>query len=93
MVYDRTEVRDRQLATPETIGREEPSHFGGFEVRRQQRQLFVGGKPVEVGSRAFEVLLILIDARGKLVTKSELMERVWPDLQSRKTTCKCRSTH
>ena len=52
--------------------------FGRFEVRRRQSQLLVDGKPVELGSRAFDVLLALIDGAGMLVTKSELIERGWP---------------
>jgi len=34
---------------------------------------------VEFGSRAFETLMALIDARGKVLGKDELMSRVWPD--------------
>jgi len=52
--------------------------FGRFEVRRHQSQLLAGGKPVELGSRAFDVLMALIDSAGMLVTKSDLMERGWP---------------
>ena len=57
---------------------QETLRFGRFEVRRRQRQLWADGKPVELGSRAFDVLLSLIDAAGMLVTKSELIERGWP---------------
>src|SRR6516162_689628 len=57
---------------------QETLRFGRFEVRRRQRQLLADGKPVELGNRAFDVLLALIDAGGMLVTKSELMERGWP---------------
>ena len=52
--------------------------FGRFEVPRRQSQLLVDGKPVELGSRAFDVLLALIDGAGMLVTKSELLDRGWP---------------
>src|SRR6516165_5509916 len=52
--------------------------FGRFEVPRRQSQPLVDGKPVELGSRAFDVLLALIDGAGMLVTKSELIERGWP---------------
>src|SRR6516162_3716122 len=57
---------------------QETLRFGRFEVRRRQSQLLADGKPVELGSRAFDVLLALIDAAGMLVTKSELIERGWP---------------
>jgi len=52
--------------------------FGRFEVRRRQSQLLADGKPVDLGGRAFDVLLALIDGAGMLVTKSELIERGWP---------------
>ena len=57
---------------------DETLRFGRFEVRRRQSQLFADGKPVELGNRAFDILLALIDRAGMLVTKSELMERGWP---------------
>ena len=57
---------------------DEALHFGRFEVRRRQNLLLADGKPVELGSRAFDILLALIDHAGFLVTKSELIERGWP---------------
>lgn len=38
------------------------------------------GAPVELGTRAFDLLLILLEADGSLVTKEELMSRVWPGI-------------
>lgn len=52
--------------------------FGRFRVLPRQRRLLAGGMPVELGTRAFDVLMVLIEARGKLVTKDELLDRVWP---------------
>src|SRR5215472_1995760 len=43
--------------------------------RRDERGVFV---PVPIGSRALDVLRVLIDARGELVSKDELMVAVWP---------------
>jgi TolB-like protein/tetratricopeptide (TPR) repeat protein len=54
------------------------SAFGRFEVHRSQRRLLAAGEPVELGDRAFDLLLALMDARGALVTKAALMEAVWP---------------
>ena len=51
--------------------------FGRFRVLLRQRQLLAGGVPVELGSRAFDVLMVLLEARGSLVTKDELLDRVW----------------
>ena len=52
--------------------------FGRFRVLPRRRQLLAGDAPVELGSRAFDVLMVLLEARGSLVTKDELLDRVWP---------------
>jgi adenylate cyclase len=57
---------------------DETLRFGRFEVRRRQSLLLADGKPVELGTRAFDILLALLDSAGALVTKSELIERGWP---------------
>jgi predicted ATPase/DNA-binding winged helix-turn-helix (wHTH) protein len=44
----------------------------------RQRELRLGDMTVPLGSRAFDVLLILVEAEGELVTKEELLARVWP---------------
>ncbi|HVC31303.1 MAG TPA: winged helix-turn-helix domain-containing protein [Steroidobacteraceae bacterium] len=52
--------------------------FGRFRLFTRQRELRLGDAPVPLGSRAFDVLLILVEAAGELVTKEELLARVWP---------------
>lgn len=54
--------------------------FGRFRVLLRRRQLLADGVPVELGTRAFDLLMVLIDAGGVLVTKDELMSRVWPGI-------------
>jgi DNA-binding winged helix-turn-helix (wHTH) protein len=54
--------------------------FGCFRVLLRRRQLFADGVPVELGTRAFELLLALLEADGGLVTKNELISRVWPGI-------------
>jgi DNA-binding winged helix-turn-helix (wHTH) protein len=53
--------------------------FGRFRVLLRQRQLLADGVPIELGTRAFELLLALLEANGSLVSKEELLARVWPD--------------
>jgi predicted ATPase/DNA-binding winged helix-turn-helix (wHTH) protein len=55
----------------------ETLEFARFRVLPRQRQLLADGVPVELGSRAFDVLLVLLEARGSLVTKNQLLDRVW----------------
>jgi DNA-binding winged helix-turn-helix (wHTH) protein len=54
--------------------------FGHVRVLLRQRQLLADGLPVELGTRAFDVLLVLLEADGLLVTKEELLSRVWPGI-------------
>src|ERR1700722_11279584 len=51
---------------------------GALELYPSERMLCAAGKPVELGARAFDLLLVLIEFRGRLVTKATLLERVWP---------------
>jgi predicted ATPase/DNA-binding winged helix-turn-helix (wHTH) protein len=52
--------------------------FGRFRLHTRQRELRIGDAAVPLGTRAFDVLLILVEAEGELVTKEELLARVWP---------------
>jgi len=58
----------------------ETLEFGRFRVLLRQRRLLAGGEPVELGARAFDTLIILVEADGALVTKDELLRLVWPDV-------------
>jgi predicted ATPase/DNA-binding winged helix-turn-helix (wHTH) protein len=48
------------------------------EVDLAKRELRVSGAPVPVGGRAFDVIKLLVEAGGELVTKDALMKGVWP---------------
>jgi TolB-like protein len=54
---------------------------GGAEVRPDERRLLVQGKAVPLGARAFDLLLVLIEHRERVVGKEELLERVWPGVE------------
>ena len=54
--------------------------FGRFRVLLRRRWLLADGVPVELGTRAFDLLLVLLEADGALVTKEELLNRVWPGI-------------
>jgi len=53
--------------------------FGRYSVLPHRRELLAEGRPVELGGRAFDVLMVLIEASGAVVSKDTLMNRVWPD--------------
>ena len=50
----------------------------GWEVDLALRELRARGVPVTIGSRAFEIIELLVMSAGKLVTKDDLMKKVWP---------------
>ena len=52
--------------------------FGPFELRPAERSLLVEGVPAALGSRAFDVLMVLFDRRSTPVSKAELLDAVWP---------------
>lgn len=64
---------------PDNIDGEAPLRFGRFVVLRQARQLLMDGQICEIGGRAFDLLTVLFDRRGKLVSKREIIDLVWPD--------------
>jgi DNA-binding winged helix-turn-helix (wHTH) protein len=53
--------------------------FGPFRLIPERLLLVRDGRPVEVGPKALELLLILVEQAGQVVSKKELMERLWPD--------------
>jgi predicted ATPase/DNA-binding winged helix-turn-helix (wHTH) protein len=52
--------------------------FDRFELQPAERQLLAAGTAVAVGPRAFDLLVALVERSGHLITKDELLERVWP---------------
>jgi DNA-binding winged helix-turn-helix (wHTH) protein len=53
--------------------------IGDVEILPDQRRVLVAKKPFNLGSRAFDMLELLASAGGNLVSKNEIMRRVWPD--------------
>ena len=53
--------------------------FGNFELDTLEHRLLHEGKPVQLTPKAFETLAILVDRRGHVLSKDELMQLVWPD--------------
>ena len=51
---------------------------GECEIDLARRELRILGSAVPVGGRAFEVIEVLAQSAGALVTKDELINRIWP---------------
>jgi DNA-binding winged helix-turn-helix (wHTH) protein len=52
--------------------------LNGWEIDPALHELRKRGIPVPLGRRAFRILVVLVQSAGELVTKDELMARVWP---------------
>jgi len=54
-------------------------YFGGSCLDTSSRELTLDGSARHLSPKAFELLRLLIEARPRVVPKSELMQRLWPD--------------
>src|SRR3984893_11142337 len=54
--------------------------FGPFRLLPTQFVLLEGDRPVPLGSRALEILIVLLERPGELVSKQDLMARVWANV-------------
>jgi DNA-binding winged helix-turn-helix (wHTH) protein/tetratricopeptide (TPR) repeat protein len=52
--------------------------FGRFLLIPKERQLLLDGAPVLLASKAFDLLVVLVRNRGRLMTKDALLQEVWP---------------
>jgi len=60
---------------------EENKHFyefGPFRLDPLKRRLMRDGEPVRLTPKAFDLLLVLVEERGRTVEKDELFKKVWP---------------
>jgi DNA-binding response OmpR family regulator len=53
--------------------------FAPFLIDNRKHVLLRDGESVSLTPKAFETLLVLIEAGGQVVEKDELMKRIWPD--------------
>lgn len=53
--------------------------FGTFRVFPHERTLRRDGDPIQLAPKAFDTLVVLLQNRGRLVSKDELMRAIWPD--------------
>jgi DNA-binding winged helix-turn-helix (wHTH) protein len=58
----------------------EPTGSARFRLDLDRRELSRDGVRVQLGSRAFDILCVLASGKGEIVSKDELMRRVWPDV-------------
>ena len=80
--FQSADTGDRFFATRTEPGRTAPVEisFGPFRLLPTQFLLLEDDQPVSLGSRALEILIVLLERPGELVSKQQLMARVWPNV-------------
>ena len=54
-------------------------HFGPFHLDVRERRLSRGDEVIPLRLKVFDTLLVLVENAGRLVTKQELLDTVWPE--------------
>src|SRR4029078_6505421 len=52
-------------------------HFHDFELDVAAYELRRLGRPVKLGRQPRDVLILLVERRGQLVSRSDIVERLW----------------
>lgn len=69
-------LRRKARGAPGT-GSTEPIVAGELSIRSDMFEAFVGGRPVGLTRREFELLQLLAEARGRVIPREQIYERVW----------------
>ncbi|WP_456362507.1 ATP-binding protein [Pseudomonas syringae] len=57
---------------------EQALQFGPYRIYPQQRLVLDADQPLRLGSRALDILLVLLEQPGEVISRQHLMNRVWP---------------
>ena len=53
--------------------------FGPYRLDPEQATLFREGEPIPLTPKVFDTLRVLVENAGRLLSRQELLEEVWPD--------------
>src|SRR2546425_3390577 len=67
------------MLVAEAVSSPRLAHFGNFEVDLQSGELRRAGQKLKLAGQPFQVLAILLERPGEVVTREELQKRLWPD--------------
>jgi TolB-like protein/Flp pilus assembly protein TadD len=60
--------------------------FGPYRLKRQERQVEGPDGPVDLSARAFDLLFVLLDHAGEVVSKDAIFDAVWPGVTVEENT-------
>ena len=73
----RIEAILRRRSAPAEADGPQVRQLGSAELDPERREVRVGGRPADLTNKEFDVLKALIDARGEVLSREELLNRVW----------------
>jgi len=71
-------IRKMSQGIKENPQTDEMISFGPFRLYAAQRLIEREGVPLHLGGRALDILIVLVEHAGEVVSKNDLMARVWP---------------
>ncbi len=77
-LHARVEALLRRVNQPANAGGDaKPVAIGALEVDFERHEIRVKGKRAELTPKEFELLKLLIEANGKVLSRDQLLERIW----------------
>ena len=76
-LHARVEALLRRVTTPLGGSDKKPVAVGKIEVDFERHEIKVAGKRTELTPKEFELLKLLIEANGKVLSRDQLLERIW----------------
>lgn len=67
------------MSPPGTVSSRARFRFGLFEADTTTGELWKNGRKLRLQEQPFQILAILVQRRGELVTREELVKALWPD--------------
>src|SRR5688572_33500512 len=53
--------------------------FGGYRLDPRARVLSMRDRPIALAPKSYDLLLLLVERRGRVVERDELIRELWPD--------------
>jgi len=68
---------EARLRPPETPAGSRPASIGGMSIDAERHEVTVKGKAVRLAPKEFALLLLLVEADGKVLSRDRLLELIW----------------
>src|SRR4030095_15802063 len=78
LTAQRVQASADQLLLMDAATRSDRLRFGSFELHVRSRELQSGATCVRLQEQPFEILLMMLQRPGDVITRDELRERLWP---------------